>query len=221
MCGVRRKHVFEQGGRFESDLTLGRVMTVNRSTGQQFEKAGPERIDIICDGGRSSGKLLRTHVGERAADPLVFDWLHDGLGQAKICQLERSVVALDQIRGFEIPMNNALAMSVAKRRAKALNPDGDFRPGEASIRFGSRELMEVDAGNVFHGDEGLLTWDFVEIMNPNYVGMTQGMTTTGFLPHDLEGFGVAGDSGREKFDGDLFFELRVMSEPDIAHATST
>ena len=79
-------------------------------------------------------------------------------------------------------------------------------------------LSRLWPSDEFHLDESLSVGQDIGVMNGDDVGVGESRHRLGFPAEPSPPFRVAGDSGGDRFQGSLGFELQVPDQVDLPHA---
>jgi hypothetical protein len=185
---------------------------------QNLEEGDTEAEDIRAAVGRLAAKLLRRHIaGCSDDDPGLGLGGMRYPGDTEIHDFGATILGDENIRRFDIPVNDTVTMGV--RQPPAYLSD-DLEPSTYRERIRLDELIEVSASEQLHGDEGRAVLIIAEVVNRDDVGVVEPGDRPGFALETHPHFLVINGSAHHDLDGHVALEKSVMREVDHPHAAS-
>ncbi len=152
------------------------------------------------------------------ADPT--DRVADAARDAEIGHLDRVVFAQHDVGRLQIAVDDLRGVvGVGEGVANLLHPRRDILHVETAVGpvgLGGREGFAVDE---LHRNAGAL-FVLIEIVDADDVVMVELQAALGLPLHVADRLPVMHDDIGQNLDGDLLLELRVLRQPDDAHAAA-
>ena len=203
------------------DLRAGlRAQIKRHGVGQQLVEQHAEAIDIRGGSHRVAEHLFRAGVFRShhprffASDGGLVDGIHE-LGDTEIEELRRAVSRHQHVRGFDIAVDDELAVRVLHRVAKRQD-QADAIIDRELVRTG--EIDNRRAVNVLHDKIGRAGFGAAAVQQSRDVRVVEIGENLAFLDETLDLFGCRTQPVNH-LDGYLLLELVVRSfgEVDLAH----
>jgi len=241
-CGIFVDALLDDAFEFEGDAGIEGARRDRRAVQDGIEDFGTGKLGertlagshFVQDepGGEEIGarikfgaeNLFGSHVGNGAGDSMGFQsGLRDrfGLrntqfGEAEVEYLEPTFGGQEQVRGFQISMNDGAIMGGGEAVGE-LNGEGkEVRFGEGTWGEGGVERV---ARNEFHDEEIGIALG-VEIVDGGDVGVIQLGESAGFVAEAVTRGFIGESSGRENLDGHIAIEARIVGEVNNSHAAA-
>ena len=156
-------HVRDAGCRGDrllfADLSQGlidRVSVKRRPASQQFVENGPQPVDVGRgrDLGMMAGDLLGGHVRRSAQDETGLGQTAvgvDALGEPEIGDMRRAMFVEQNVRGFEVAVQDAAEVGVVDGQGDFLDQPGD---GSRVVPEPRHVALEVPAGDQLEAQKG-------------------------------------------------------------------
>lgn len=205
------------GGLFDVCFVNGEgVALEGEAVGEDFKEADAEGVDIGLGGGFAakqdlgcnvvSGSDVRSFEGEARTTR--------DQGKSKVDQLDLSVACDEHVGGFEIAVQDALAMGMCES-IKSLCKDRNGRLWAETLATSEHGVDIAPVDKLHHHKQAI---SFVQkVVQRNEVGVIQSGHRTGFLDESFAETCVSFKIRREGFDCDGLAGQNVGGLEDLSH----
>ena len=185
--------------------------------GKHFIENATQRKNVGASVLRAAHDLFGAPISGRAEERAAAGVAAGDASHAEVRKLNAAVRGDENISGFDVAVNDSLAMCDAERSSNVANPGA--RAGKRDRTFFQNAIKRL-AIHKFHDEIGRLR-HFVDthVMQGENAGMRDLSDDARFLEKLLAGF-ASGDFRGENLDGDDASDERIMRANDAAEGAS-
>ena len=191
------------------------------SPAEQGVQHASQRVQVAAARGRLALGLFRRQVLGGADDRPGAGQVLGGedVSDAEIGQANAAIAAAQQVRGFEVAMDDAVIVGVFQRGTDLNGHRQHFRPRQPALLF--QQVGEVMADHIFHD----VIQQFAmraRLVKVDDVGVLQGSQHVDFTLEAADGAAVRGQLAGQHLDGGQALRLPdIMGQIHLPHAAVT